>query len=133
MSCDGVDSIVTHEECCAFLSTVKEHIDKNTFDFIRGKKEKYSLSELGIHFTDAIEMVKELTPDHYYKAPRQDHAFAEQQVWEFGIDEVFEEEYPHSTLYIKITTRPRKNDLVMLSFHSAEFPINYPLKTKPLK
>lgn len=66
---------------------------------------------------------------NYHKGPEKDHKYADQLVWKFGVDEFFYgESYPSSTLYLKIAIRESKNDMVMLSFHQAEFPIDYPFK-----
>lgn len=110
-----------------FLKKVRLFIEQGKIDFIKGPQEKYALSVLGISFGDGFEMVKELTHKNYYQGPTKDHKYPTQKVMEFGIEEVFPEFcYPHSSLYIKLTFRDHRDDLLMMSFHSAARPITYP-------
>jgi len=111
----------------SFLEKVCLFIDAGKTDFLQDKKEKYALGALGVSYDDAFEMVKELTYEDYYQGPTEDHKYPAQKVMEFGIEDVFPEfSYPHSSLYIKLTFRDRRDDLLMMSFHSAAKPVTYP-------
>ncbi|UOF90510.1 hypothetical protein LSG31_22070 [Fodinisporobacter ferrooxydans] len=112
------------EEINQFLSFAREYKAKNKLDFIKGPQEKYLLGELGISIKDAFAMLDLLTFENYYRGPSPDHAKPNQQVWEFGIEEV------PADIYIKLTIRKTRNDLLFMSFHFAERPIVYPYKGK---
>ncbi|RAZ73508.1 type II toxin-antitoxin system MqsR family toxin [Planococcus halotolerans] len=110
-----------------FLKKVRLFIEQGKIDFIKGQQEKYTLGVLGISFDDGFEMVKELTHENYYQGPTKDHKYPTQDVMEFGIEDIFPDlSYPHTSLYIKLTFRDRRDDLLMMSFHSAAKPITYP-------
>lgn len=121
--------MASEEECHAFLADLTRIIESETLDFILRKENRRTLSNLGISIDDAKYTIRELTIDNYYKGPKKDHQYASQEIWEFGIDDFFiEEEYPFSSLYVKIVIRPSKNDMAMISFHPARFSIVYPFK-----
>lgn len=110
-----------------YLKKVRHFIDEGKIDFIKGRDEKYALGVLGIGLEDAFAMVYELTYKNYYRGPSPDHKFPDQEVMEFGYEDIFPElPLPKSSLYIKLVFRPQKNDLLMMSFHSATQEITYP-------
>lgn len=118
--------MITVPEIDEFLKKVRRFIDDGKTDFIYSKA-KYALGMLGISIADAFAMVCELTHENYYQGPSPDHDYKDQEVMEFGLEDIFPDlPYPSSSLYIKLTFRPRKNDLLMMSFHSARDPITYP-------
>lgn len=121
----------TIAEIESFLEEVRSYIRLDKIDFLPSSKNKYALSNLGISFDDAFAMVIGLTAKEYYRGPSPDHKFPNQQVWEFGIENIFEEyEKPRCDLYIKLTIRNSKDkkekELLMMSFHSAERAIRFP-------
>ncbi|ABO48579.1 hypothetical protein Dred_0029 [Desulforamulus reducens MI-1] len=119
----------TTEEIEKYLELVRLFIVEDKVDFIKGSDEKYTLGKLGISITDAFEMVKDLDVKNYYRGPSPDHRYPSQQVWEFGIPEIFEDEIPpHRDLYVKLTFRNTRGDLLMMSFHKARDLITYPYK-----
>lgn len=119
--------MITDSEIEGFLKKVRCYIDSGKVDFIKGRQEKYTLGVLGISIEDAFALVYELTPENYYQGPTADHDFPDQEVMEFGIEDIFPESpKPGSSLYIKLTFRPRRDDLLMMSFHPARKEITYP-------
>lgn len=123
----------TIAEIESFLETVRSYIHLGNIDFLPSSKNKYTLSNLGISYEDAFAMVTALTATEYYRGPSPDRRFPKQQIWEFGIENVFEEnDKPESDLYVKITIRNsnhnNKKDLLMMSFHSAEESMSFPYR-----
>lgn len=123
----------TISEIESFLEKVRRNIQLRNIDFLPSSKNKYALSNLGISYDDAFALVIGLTAKEYYRGPSPDHKFPKQQIWEFGIENIFEEnERPECDLYIKLTIRnskdTKKKDLLMMSFHSAEKQMNFPYR-----
>ncbi|MBE1553224.1 type II toxin-antitoxin system MqsR family toxin [Sporosarcina limicola] len=116
-----------------FLEQVRKFISLGKIDFLPSSKNKYALSNLGISFDDAFALVIDLTAMNYYRGPNPDHKFPKQQVWEFGLENIFQEnEKPMSDLYIKLAIRkrkePKETDILMMSFHSAERAMRFPYR-----
>ena len=91
---------------------------------INREKNQKGLLEIGITPHQREEIIFSLQPEDYYRGPNYDPLY-ECDVWEFGkkID------IYSGDIYIKLSTRKNKSGKrVCLSFHPAEFPINYPLK-----
>ncbi|MDZ5474182.1 hypothetical protein SM124_21030 [Bacillus sp. 31A1R] len=107
------------EEITSFLDKCKSYIFHKKVDFILGPEEKYTLSNMGISYQDAFELVNEITYMNYYRGPSADHKNPSEVVWEFGFEEVPQD------IYIKLKFRNNRDDLLMLSFHYAERPITY--------
>ena len=107
------------EKVNTFLADVRKRIENGQYDFIYDDMLK--LTNLGISITEAINVVKNLKLEDYYRGPKKDHLYPEQEVYEFGkwLDAV--------ELYIKLTIR-KQDDLFIMSFHEAKRPINYPYK-----
>ncbi|WP_052807263.1 type II toxin-antitoxin system MqsR family toxin [Risungbinella massiliensis] len=108
----------------AFLSKARFYLQRGKMDFIRGKEEKQTLSQLGISIRDAFALVYDLTVENYYRGPSADHKIPTESVWEFGW-----EEEPQD-IYIKLKFRSVRDDLLMMSFHFANRPIVYPYKKR---
>ena len=123
----GAEAMITPPEIEEFLEKVRLYIDNGKTDFILGKEEKYTLGKLGISIEDAFAVVTEITYENFYQGPTPDHTFINQEVMEFGIEDFFSDlSYPNKSLYLKLTFRQRKNDLLMMSFHPARHRITYP-------
>jgi hypothetical protein len=84
-------------------------------------EDKRRLTELGISFRDAAHIIYSLTYQNYVSGPSQDHLYHEQSVYVFGyrLDDI--------ELYIKLTFRQLDN-LFILSFHEAQYPMQYPFR-----
>ena len=111
--------MTNEEQVNAFLREARKRIENEQYDFIYDDMLK--LTDLGIAITEAINIVKNLKLEDYYRGPKKDHLHPEQEVYEFGkwLDEI--------ELYIKLTIR-KQDDLFIMSFHEAKRPINYPYK-----
>jgi len=67
------------------------------------------------------EIILNLEVENYYRGPNKDRDRAQFEVWEFGVNLNKVDE-----IYIKLSTRRKKSKSICLSFHRAEFQINYP-------
>ena len=85
-------------------------------------EDRNKLSIIGVSYWDAIYIVQSLTHQDYVKGPEPDHKVPEQEIYVFG--SWFEE----IELYIKLTFRV-SNDLFIMSFHEAAYPMVYPFRT----
>ena len=105
----------------AYLEKVRLYIEKDEYTFERRDME--NLTYLGISYRTALDIVKNLTYECYVSGPEQDHLYEDQDIFVFG------ELYEEIELYIKLTFR-RQDDLFIMSFHQAQYKMNYPLKNR---
>jgi hypothetical protein len=82
-----------------------------------------TLKKLGCVPSQCIEVIKNLTYEDYFKGPVDDKINTG-NYWEFGVmvDGI--------EIYIKINFGLKDKRVICISFHEAEFKINYPLKGK---
>lgn len=104
-----------------YLERVRQYIEKGEYTFERRDME--NLTQLGISYKAAIDIIKNLTYECYVSGPEPDHLYEEQDIFVFGD---FHEEFE---LYIKLTFRKR-DDLFIMSFHEAKYEMKYPLKNR---
>ena len=104
-----------------YLDKVKHYIDIGEYTF--EKEDMINLTELGISYDTAIDIIKNLTYECYVSGPDPDHLYKDQDVFVFG------ENYESIELYIKLTFR-RCDDLFIMSFHKAKYEMHYPLKNR---
>ncbi|HEY5533388.1 MAG TPA: hypothetical protein VIL99_00400 [Ignavibacteria bacterium] len=64
-----------------------------------------------------------MTYKNYYKGPNPDNIY-KGNYWEFGVT------IKNMEIYIKINIGQMNKRVICISFHEAEFKINYPLKDK---
>ena len=102
-----------------YLDKVKHYIEIGDYTF--EKQDMINLTELGISYDTAINIIKELSYEYYVSGPEPDHLYKDQDVYVFG------ECYEDIELYIKLTFR-RCDDLFIMSFHKAKYKMYYPLK-----
>ena len=103
----------------SYLSKVKHYIEQGEYTF--EKQDMINLTQLGISYSTAVDIVKNLAYDSYVSGPEPDHLYNEQDIFVFG------EFYEEIELYIKLTFR-KQDDLFIMSFHEAKYKMNYPLK-----
>jgi hypothetical protein len=82
-----------------------------------------TLKKLGYVPSQCIEVIKGLTYEDYYKGPSDDKINTG-NYWEFGVM------VEGIQIYIKINFGLKDKSVICISFHEAEFKINYPLKGK---
>jgi hypothetical protein len=105
----------------SYLEKVRLYIKNDEYTF--EKRDMKNLTQLGISYKAALDIMMNLTCECYVSGPEQDHLFEEQDVFVFG------EMYEEIELYIKLTFRKR-DDLFIMSFHQAKYRMNYPLKNR---
>ena len=102
-----------------YLSHIRRFIDEK--NYFMEKEDKKNLSSMGIAYSDAIRMCKNLTHENYVNGPIEDYLFPKQSVFVFGqtMDEI--------EIYIKLTIKEEKG-LFIMSFHEAKYPMEYPYR-----
>ncbi len=102
-----------------YLSKVRDYIDDDNFVF--ELQDRINLTNLGIAYRDALQIIKTLNYTDYVSGPEKDHLIHDQNIYVFG------HYYDPYELYIKITFRI-KGDLFIMSFHEAKYEMTYPYK-----
>ncbi len=85
-------------------------------------KNALALAELGITSNDRIKVIKALEIDEYSEGPTPELLYGNADMWIFGAI-VKEQE-----IYIKISLGIPNNKTICISFHIAEFEMNFPFK-----
>ena len=115
--------MATKEQVEEFLKRLKEKI--KVFDIIfrddRGKNLQ-ALAALEIAPTYRKQVVMNIEPEDYSEGPIVDTLNKMGEMWVFGKDVKGHE------VYIKITLGFPNCSTICISFHLAEYPINYPFK-----
>lgn len=117
--------IATLAEIQKFLNDFHQKVE--IFDIIilndREKNAK-TQAELGLSPNAQREIIKEIQVDDYSEGPIKNILNTWGDLWVFGKD-VNEQE-----VYIKIAYGRPNSKAICVSFHIAEFPMNYPYKKK---
>ncbi len=79
---------------------------------------------LQLEITPAMrkKIINDLTPGDYSEGPVPDRQFVGNDLWVFG------KEVKQQEVYIKITLGYAGKAVICISFHTAEYPMKYPLK-----
>lgn len=108
-----------------FLHLMKETAEKR-FTFVRRAVNLRTLAQFGLMPRDAKARVLALEPDDYVSGPTPDHNAPEREVWVFGLH------IDHVEVYVKIQVIAEPPEgCVCISFHTADRPMTYPLRTNP--
>ena len=102
-----------------YLKKVKECILKKKFTM--EPEDKRLLTQLGISYQEAIQIITKLQSSDYVSGPKPDHLHPEQSVYVFGYN------MDDCELYIKLTFK-EKESLFILSFHEAKYQMQYPYR-----
>jgi hypothetical protein len=86
-------------------------------------KNTMALLELGLTPAGRKEVLMSLVPEDYCKGPRKEVLYGGQDMWEFG------RTVQNQEVYIKITEGLEGAQVLCISFHPAERPMVYPLKS----
>lgn len=108
-----------------FLKELKEKI--RFFDIVFQPRDKnlQALADLDISAIKRLEFIMNLKAEDYYDGPKNDtYDSSRPNYYEFGIQENKIE------VYIKISKGLSNKPVDCMSFHPAEFPMTYPLKSK---
>lgn len=115
----------TKPEVESFLNRIKEKIKIFGIAFRPRDKNLLALAELDITPIKRLDYLMNLKTENYYGGPLQDsYDQTKPDYYEFGVQVNGKE------VYIKISSGLPNKMADCMSFHIAEFPMNYPLKTK---
>jgi hypothetical protein len=113
----------TKTEIEQFLKELKEKI--KVFDIVFRPRDKniQTLADLDITAIKRIDYLIKLQPEDYYAGPKKDtYDSGLPDYYEFGIN------IKGTEVYIKISKGRTGKPADCMSFHTAEFPMTYPLK-----
>ena len=112
-----------------FLSQLREVIGKiNGFHFVDREKNLNSLYKHGLTLDIAKFYIKTLEVKDYWKGPEPDHKDYNNYDWWFFAREI-NTALGKTLFYIKIRVETRgRKQVICLSFHEADYPINFPYK-----
>lgn len=115
--------MIAKEEVEQFLRQMKEKIAVFDVAFRYRDKNLAALAELDRTPAKRIAYLLQLTADNYFTGPNKDtYDTSLPDYYEFGI------EIKKKIVYIKISLGKENKPVDCLSFHLAEFSIQYPLK-----
>jgi len=115
--------MTTKDEVESFLKDfkVKMGVLSIVFRDERGKNRN-ALLELGITPNDRNDYLQKLKAINYFKGPTENYENNIGALWGFGTD------VNGSEVYVKITMGIKNKPVICISFHLAEYPIEYPFK-----
>ena len=115
--------MATKQEVEIFLNQLKEKIKIFDVAFRSRDKNLDDLAELDITPIKRLEYLMSLKIEDYYSGPKNDtYDPMKPDYYEFGIHIKGKE------VYIKISPGLSNKKVDCMSFHLAQFPMNYPLK-----
>lgn len=117
--------MATKHDVELFLNQLKIKIKIFEVAFRPRDKNLDGLAELDITPIKRLEYLMNLKAEDYYAGPKNDtYDTTKPNYYEFGIQVNGKE------IYIKISLGLPNKKVDCMSFHIAEFPMNYPLKTE---
>jgi hypothetical protein len=109
-----------------FLMAFKLAIDYDRCSFRGRPRTEQDLIDLNVTKRQAMDLIRELTPDNYSSGPSPDDTDQTKEVWVFG------SRTEGMEVYIKLRLNPtRRGEMprgTIWSFHKAEHPMRYPLR-----
>ena len=89
----------------------------------RGKNSQ-ALLDLEIRAIDRIKILENLKSTDYSEGPLEETLYRGSNMWVFGKVVNLQE------VYIKVTIGPPGSNVICISFHISEHPMNYPFKNQ---
>jgi len=115
--------MATEEEVKMFLTEFKGKLLISDVIFEDRPKNLQSILDLGIKPGERTTFLKELKVIDFSQGPIPDNMDYHSDLWVFGVEINSEE------VYIKITLGKAGLNSICISFHIAEFEMNYPFKS----
>lgn len=116
-------NISAYEEVEKFLSNLFGKLIVRCIMFLDDRdKNRGTLAELDITPNSRVEVIKSLNVEDYSEGPILDAINMLGDMWVFGKDVKGKE------VYIKISLGKPNSNVICISFHTAEHPMNYPYK-----
>lgn len=114
----------TNEKVKSFLKRLKAKI--NLYDIIyedERPKNTQTLATLELRPYEREEIIKNLSVNDYSEGPKpEDYFGGDSEMYVFG------KVVKKQEIYIKVTLGQSNNSVICISFHIAEFPMDYPFK-----
>lgn len=115
------------EKISQFLSEFKVKLDIWGVLFRDDRsKNSQTLLDIEIKPSEREKVLKELKIENYSGGPVEETMYGGADMWIFG------KLIKNKEIYIKITMGYKGAEVICISFHVAEHPMNYPYKTSPL-
>lgn len=115
------------EEVETFLATFNQKVKVFGILFRDDRpKNRNAMLDLQINKMERAEIINSITVEDYSEGPIVDELNGVSELWVFGKD------VKGAEVYIKITMGGFNGRTICISFHRAEHPMNYPLKTDKL-
>ena len=116
--------MATKNEVLQFLIQFKNLAqDSSKFTFVPRKKNLDSIAEMGMLPRQVRLEILQLTYRDYVQGPDSDSEYPGSNVWVFG------KSIGNEPVYIKLSDRFEKGVAICISFHRADQPLRYPLRT----
>ncbi len=117
--------MIAKEDVINFLNEFKLKMDIWDIVFMDNRpKNLQTLADLEITSFKRKAIIKELSAQDYSEGPIEEVVFMGSPMWVFG------KEIKSKEIYIKVSMGFSGKQTLCISFHIAEFPMNYPFKTK---
>lgn len=104
-----------------FLIDMKLCLAEGRWSFVEREKNLQALSELNMVIADVPKVLQAISYEEYCDGPMDDDKGRSLEWWVFG------PHYLGETLYVKVAIHPQKQ-LLCMSFHRNEFPLQYPYR-----
>lgn len=105
-----------------FLKQLKQHIEIWEIIFIsRDKNDLQTLADLEITANKRKDIIKNLKCQDYSSGPTNETQYGGTSMWVFG------KTIKRTEIYIKLTISQHTQNVICISFHKAEHPMDYPL------
>lgn len=117
--------MATRDEVEQFLNQFKVKLDIWGIFFLDGREKNVNaLAALDITRTQRLAVVRSIEVEDYSEGPLKDQLNGFNEMWVFGKDVNSKE------VYIKIALGRPGTNTICISFHEAEYPMQYPLKSR---
>lgn len=114
----------TLQEVARYLQDFKTKLSIFSVIFLdRDKNSTKTLLRLGISGDNRLACLHDLEPTDYVQGPVANQQPTDAPLWVFG------RTIRHHEIYIKVTIGRPNNSVLCISFHLAEYPLRYPLKS----
>ena len=115
--------MATRSEVEQFLGQFKVKLDIWGIFFLDNReKNKQTMAQMNFRPLDRLNVVKSIEVEDYSEGPIKDELNGFGEMWVFGKDVEGQE------IYIKITLGRPGSNTICISFHIAEYPMQYPFK-----
>ena len=117
--------MATRSDVEQFLNQFKVKLDIWGVFFLDSReKNKQTMAQLNFRNLERLNVVKSIVVEDYSEGPIKDELNGFGNMWVFGKDVDGHE------IYIKITLGRPGSNTICISFHFAEYPMQYPFKVE---